>query len=64
MIFIILFKIEVFQMLILHRNKILPLLQEYFYGDFGKIGMVLGNGFVEKEEDVDFVCVVVSMNHH
>lgn len=28
------------------KNKILPLLQEYFYGDFGKIGLVLGNGFV------------------
>ncbi|CAA6824837.1 MAG: 5-methylcytosine-specific restriction protein B [uncultured Sulfurovum sp.] len=36
------------------RNKILPLLQEYFYGDFGKIGLVLGKGFIEKEDDVDF----------
>lgn len=30
------------------NNKILPLLQEYFYGDYGKIGLVLGSGFVEK----------------
>jgi hypothetical protein len=30
------------------NNKIVPLLQEYFYGDFGKIGLVLGKGFVEK----------------
>lgn len=27
-------------------NKILPLLQEYFYGDFGKIGLVLGKEFL------------------
>lgn len=29
------------------QNKIIPLLQEYFYGDFGKIGLLLGNGFFE-----------------
>ena len=29
-------------------KNILPLLQEYFYGDFGKIGLVLGAGFVKK----------------
>jgi 5-methylcytosine-specific restriction protein B len=28
------------------QNKIIPLLQEYFFGDYGKIGLVLGNGFV------------------
>jgi 5-methylcytosine-specific restriction protein B len=34
---------------VFHRN-ILPLLQEYFFGDFGKIGLVLGGGFVKVEE--------------
>lgn len=32
-----------------YRN-IIPLLQEYFFGDFGKIGLVLGAGFVTMEE--------------
>lgn len=30
------------------KNQIIPLLNEYFYGDPGKIGLVLGSGFVEK----------------
>ena len=29
------------------KNNIIPLLQEYFYGDYEKIGMVLGQGFVK-----------------
>jgi 5-methylcytosine-specific restriction endonuclease McrBC GTP-binding regulatory subunit McrB len=32
------------------RNKIIPLLQEYFFGDYGKIGLILGKAFVEKTE--------------
>ncbi|MBI2392026.1 MAG: AAA family ATPase [Deltaproteobacteria bacterium] len=31
-------------------NKIVPLLQEYFFGDWGKIGLVLGPKFVERSE--------------
>lgn len=34
-----------------YQNKIIPLLQEYFFGDYGKIGLVLGKGFVRKKED-------------
>jgi 5-methylcytosine-specific restriction endonuclease McrBC GTP-binding regulatory subunit McrB len=33
-----------------YRN-IIPLLQEYFYGDYAKIGAVLGAGFVYKSDD-------------
>jgi len=32
-------------------NKIIPLLQEYFFGDYGKIGLVLGKEFVKKKSD-------------
>ena len=38
------------------NNNIVPLLQEYFYGDYGKIGLVLGKGFVEriKNDTIEF----------
>ena len=32
-------------------KNIIPLLQEYFYGDYGKIGLVLGDGFVKLKRD-------------
>ena len=33
------------------KDKIIPLLEEYFYGDFGKIGLVLGGAFIESVEN-------------
>ncbi|MCY1660395.1 AAA family ATPase [Chryseobacterium sp. SL1] len=35
------------------KNKILPLLEEYFYGDFGKIGLVLGDNFVSTKTSTE-----------
>lgn len=40
------------------QNKIIPLLQEYFFGDYGKIGLVIGSEFFDikdnQEEEEDF----------
>lgn len=34
------------------QNKIIPLLQEYFFGDYGKIGLIIGSKFFDiKDED-------------
>ncbi len=38
------------------QNKILPLLQEYFYGDWGKIRLIVGKEFVKKRvSDIKFL---------
>lgn len=34
------------------QNKIIPLLQEYFFGDYGKIGLVVGKDFFKPVESV------------
>jgi 5-methylcytosine-specific restriction protein B len=36
---------------IVFHNKIIPLLQEYFFGDYGKAGLVLGEEFFEPREE-------------
>tara|TARA_R110002050_G_scaffold281085_2_gene428329 strand:- start:3462 stop:6464 length:3003 start_codon:yes stop_codon:yes gene_type:complete len=33
------------------KNEVIPLLEEYFFGDFGKIGLVLGASFIAKKKD-------------
>jgi 5-methylcytosine-specific restriction endonuclease McrBC GTP-binding regulatory subunit McrB len=35
------------------QNKIIPLLQEYFFGDYGKIGLILGQKFFEVDTDTE-----------
>ena len=32
------------------KDNIIPLLQEYFFGDYAKIGLILGGGFVETND--------------
>ena len=42
------------------QNKILPLLQEYFFGDYGRIGLVIGEAFIkgsDPEQKVDLMKV-------
>ncbi|WP_430746674.1 McrB family protein [Campylobacter concisus] len=41
------------------KNKILPLLQEYFYDDWDKIRLVLGDN--QKDEDLQFIKVKKNM---
>ncbi len=36
------------------KDKLIPLLEEYFFGDYGKIGLILGTSFIKKQDIVDF----------
>ena len=36
------------------KNKVIPLLEEYFFGDFGKIGLVLGSSFIGADQSKEF----------
>lgn len=38
------------------KNNIIPLLQEYFYGNYDYIRLVLGDGFVEQNVPIGFAC--------
>jgi len=42
---------------VVFQNKVIPLLQEYFFGDYGKIGLVIGKAFFEdinQDDDDNF----------
>lgn len=36
------------------KNKVIPLLEEYFFGDFGKIGLILGSSFIGVDQAKKF----------
>lgn len=45
-------------------KQIIPLLQEYFYGDYGKIALVLGEGFCSGETITDASKIFANSKHY
>jgi 5-methylcytosine-specific restriction protein B len=43
-------------------KKIIPLLQEYFFNDYGKIGLILGQDFIEEKQYSD-VTIFANFDH-
>tara|TARA_R110002126_G_scaffold55819_1_gene149596 strand:+ start:68 stop:814 length:747 start_codon:yes stop_codon:yes gene_type:complete len=37
------------------KKSVIPLLEEYFFGDYGKIGLVLGSSFIQLKDDQEKV---------
>ncbi len=44
------------------RDNIIPLLQEYFYGDYSRIGLVLGDAFVTIRKEDDYTNIFASFS--
>ena len=47
----------------LFEHRIIPLLKEYFFNDYGKIGLVLGKAFVIQEEKGDSSTTFADFDH-
>ena len=44
---------NVSQLEIVFNDKVIPLLEEYFFGDYGKISLILGSSFISSKNKSD-----------